>query len=121
VRGRPGVLITGRRPGELPGRGVRCLAVERGESGQEKHDKERRRGCASMLGYSVLGSWRDWRVGGGRYLLVGSRPWTHATCSRKGRVMRVDQDDVCSDVGRLGWPGKVAGVVPCCLAWSKPT
>jgi hypothetical protein len=53
VRGRPGVLINGRRPGELPGRGVRCLAVERGESRQEKHDKERRQGCASLLGYSV--------------------------------------------------------------------
>jgi hypothetical protein len=58
---------------------------------------------------------------GGRYLLVGSRPWTHARCSGKGRVMRIDQDGVCSDVGRLGWHGKVAGVVPCCLAWSKPT
>jgi hypothetical protein len=35
------MLITGRRPGELPGRGVRCLAVERGEHKQEKHEKER--------------------------------------------------------------------------------
>jgi hypothetical protein len=32
--------ISWRWPGELPGRGVRCLAAERGEDGQQEMDKK---------------------------------------------------------------------------------
>jgi hypothetical protein len=74
-----------------------------------------------VLGFSVIDSWRDWRAGCGRYLLVGSRWRTHARCSRNGRGMSVDQDGTCFGIRMLVWHGRGAGVVLCCFARSKKT
>jgi hypothetical protein len=47
------------RPGELPGRGIRCLATERGERGQEEPDKEKSWVCATVSRGVGRVRWRE--------------------------------------------------------------
>jgi hypothetical protein len=84
-RARGGVLFRG-RPGELPGRGARCLAAERGERVQRDGDKERGGRRASKFTYARRGRWRRDRAGECRSARREDAKLMPAMCSTKRRL-----------------------------------
>jgi hypothetical protein len=97
-------------PGELPGRGIRCLAAERGESGQQEYDKRRRRCCDRGSARVGHGLWRGFRLGGSRLARGEVAETLHARCSMLCRLTEHGR-------GKLNGRNKIDGVAGKAQEW----